>query len=79
MEKAQLLRTLPAIDRVLKSATARALKERWLGRLVDDEIRRVVADLRHRIHNIPALTRCQSMNGSTTIRLHTMPSDQRSG
>ena len=36
MEKAQLLRTLPAIDKVLKSATTRALKERWLGRLVDD-------------------------------------------
>ena len=49
MEKAQLLRTLPAIDKILKSAAACGLKERWLGRLVDDEIRRVVADLRQRI------------------------------
>lgn len=43
------LRQLPSIDRVLKTAAARALKERWLPRLVDAEVRAVVDALRARL------------------------------
>ncbi|MHC4971212.1 MAG: L-seryl-tRNA(Sec) selenium transferase [Planctomycetota bacterium] len=46
MDKINLLRGLPAIDRVLGTAKAAELKQRWLARLVDDEVRAVVADAR---------------------------------
>jgi L-seryl-tRNA(Ser) seleniumtransferase len=43
------LRRLPAIDRVLRTAEAQKLKQRWLPRLVDDEVRLLVEDLRETI------------------------------
>jgi len=43
------LRDLPAIDRVLHTAQATALKERWLPRLVDDAVRQLVKELRDAI------------------------------
>lgn len=46
VDKAKLLRKLPAIDRVLKTTRALELKTRWLPRLVDDEVRALVEDLR---------------------------------
>ncbi|MHC4164359.1 MAG: L-seryl-tRNA(Sec) selenium transferase [Planctomycetota bacterium] len=49
MDKINLLRGLPAIDRVLGTAKAAELKQRWLARLVDDEVRAVVADVRAQI------------------------------
>jgi len=45
----ELLRALPAIDRVLATAEAQALRRTWLPRLVDDEVRAAVAELRERI------------------------------
>jgi L-seryl-tRNA(Ser) seleniumtransferase len=43
------LRRLPAIDKVLKTPEVERLKKAWLPRLVDDEVRDVVADTRARI------------------------------
>ena len=43
------LRDLPSIDRVLQSAEVVALKARWLSRLVDDEVRDLVAERRDAI------------------------------
>jgi L-seryl-tRNA(Ser) seleniumtransferase len=43
------LRQLPSIDRVLKTSAARELKERWLPRLVDAEVRAVVDEMRARM------------------------------
>jgi len=45
------LRSLPAIDKVLGTEEALALKRRWLPRLVDEEVRAVVAELRARIRS----------------------------
>ena len=42
MEPAELLRSLPAIDKVKKSLGARELRQRWHSALVDQEIRAVV-------------------------------------
>jgi L-seryl-tRNA(Ser) seleniumtransferase len=49
VDKINLLRGLPAIDRVLGTAKVADLKKRWLARLVDDEVRAVVADVRAQI------------------------------
>jgi len=49
VDKINLLRGLPAIDRLLGTAKVAELKQRWLGRLVDDEVRAVVADVRAQI------------------------------
>ncbi|MHC4960252.1 MAG: L-seryl-tRNA(Sec) selenium transferase [Planctomycetota bacterium] len=45
----ELLRQLPAIDRILHTEEATALKQRWLAVLVDEEIRNVVEEVRTRI------------------------------
>jgi len=42
VEPAELLRSLPAIDKVKKSLGARELRQRWHAALVDQEIRAVV-------------------------------------
>lgn len=49
MDKSKLLRRLPAIDKVLKTPEVERLKQCWLPRLVDAEVREVVADTRARI------------------------------
>ncbi len=49
MDRKTLLRSLPSIDRVLKTPEAGLLKERWLGRLVDEEVRGLVEELRKSI------------------------------
>jgi len=43
------LRQLPSIDRVLKTEAARALRAKWLPRLVDDEVRALVDEWRARL------------------------------
>ena len=49
MTRPDLLRSLPAIDKVLKTETVSTLRREWLPRLVDDEVRAVVAETRQRI------------------------------
>jgi L-seryl-tRNA(Ser) seleniumtransferase len=51
MEAKELLRSLPAIDRLLRTDEVRALHERWLPRIVDAELRTFVEELRARIRD----------------------------
>ena len=51
MDRTKLLRRLPQIDRVLKTAQAQELKKHWLPRLVDDEVRALVEELRETMRN----------------------------
>jgi len=48
-DESKPLRSLPAIDRVLRTAEAGALRARWLGRLVDAEVRAAVDEAREAI------------------------------
>ena len=49
MDEPNLLRHLPAIDRILSTDRAAELKGRWLPRLVDDEVRALIDELRELI------------------------------
>jgi len=51
VDRTKLLRKLPQIDRVLKTAKAQELKKRWLPRLVDGEVRALVEELRETMRN----------------------------
>ncbi|MFQ5845207.1 MAG: L-seryl-tRNA(Sec) selenium transferase [Planctomycetota bacterium] len=51
MDRSRLLRSLPAIDRLLGTEGIARLRERWLPRLVDDEVRAVVGEVRERIRS----------------------------
>ncbi|MHC4547230.1 MAG: L-seryl-tRNA(Sec) selenium transferase [Planctomycetota bacterium] len=49
MDQADLLRSLPAIDRILGTDQAVELKRQWLAPLVDEEVRALVSRLREQI------------------------------
>ena len=49
VDATRLLRSLPAIDKVLATEAARDLRARWRGVLVDDEVRAAVAEARDTI------------------------------
>ena len=49
MDKTKLLRSLPAIDRLLQTTEVAALRGRWMARLVDEAVRAVVEEARARI------------------------------
>ncbi len=51
LDRTELFRRLPAIDKLQQTPAALALKKRWRADMVDDEIRAVVADARSAIQD----------------------------